>query len=76
MYALNVEKPSSRSQTFVHIRGFRKERSLTNLLNMSMPLAIEDAPTAHTMMHASSVSGLNVRRPEEDRTHCASERPV
>ena len=81
MYTPNVEKPSSRSQTFVHIREFRKERSLTNVLNMSMPLAIEDAPTAHKMVHASSVSGLNVRRPEEDRTHCTSkestsERPV
>lgn len=75
MYTLNVEKPSSRSQNFIHIREFRKERSLTNALNMSMPLAIEDTPTAHKMVHASSVSGLNVRKPEEDRTHCASESP-
>ena len=71
MYTLNVGKPSSRSQTFIHISEFRKERSLTNVLNMTMPLAIEDAPTAHRMVRASSMSGLNVRRPE-DRTHCAS----
>lgn len=72
MYTLNVEKPSSRSQTLVHIREFRKERSLTNVLNMTMPLAIEEAPTAHKVLHASPVSGLDVRRPEEDRTHCTS----
>lgn len=71
MYPLNVGKPSSRSQTFKHIREFRKEISLTNVLNMAMPLAIEDAPTAQKMVRASSMSGLNVRRPE-DRTHCAS----
>lgn len=71
MYTLNVGKPSSRSQTFKHIREFRKEKSLTNVLNMAMPLAIEDAPTAQKMVRASSMSGLNVRRPE-DRTHCAS----
>ena len=81
MYTLNVEKPSSRSQTFVHIREFRKERSLTDVLNMTMPLAIEEAPTAHKVCACLLYEWTECEKARRRRNslclkEAASERPV